>query len=186
MTTFVNPAMMAEPFDMSGRTLTVPANSVGQSAVAAGVVVQVVSAITGAVATGTGTISFADSVPTSTAGNEYLTATITPKGASNILIVDVSVILSTSFVGTTAMTALLFRDAGTSAIAAGTQLSPAANSPVTVSFRFQTTAVSLSATTFRVRGGASGAGTTTFNGNAGTRGLGGVLCSSIVITEVKA
>jgi hypothetical protein len=46
------------------------------------------------------------------------------------------------------------------------------------------TAGTIIATTFKVRVGCSGAGTTTFNGVAGGRIFGGVMASSITITEV--
>lgn len=182
----VSPAMLAEPFDMSGRTFTPPAGSVGAAALAAGLVLQTVYQQTGALATGTIVLPFDDTIPQSSEGNEYLTATIVPLYASSVLQVDVSIVLASSFAGTTAMSAALFRDSGASALAAGTMLSPSANSPMTISFRHRVSAGSTVATTFRVRGGSSGAGTTTFNGNAGARGFGGVMASSITITEIKA
>jgi hypothetical protein len=40
-------------------------------------------------------------------------------------------------------------------------------------------------TTFKVRAGNSEAGTTTFNGVSGARLYGGVIVSSITITEIK-
>jgi hypothetical protein len=43
-----------------------------------------------------------------------------------------------------------------------------------------------SATTFKVRIGAVTSGTITFNGIGSARKLGGVLASSITITEIKA
>lgn len=41
------------------------------------------------------------------------------------------------------------------------------------------------ATTFKVRIGGTSAGATTFNGSGGGRKLGGVMASSITITEIK-
>jgi hypothetical protein len=151
-----------------------------------GDIIQQVHTQSGTSATGTTQIPFDNTIPQITEGNEYMTRAITPTNASNILLIDVSIILSSNFVGTTTITAALFRDSTANALAAGTQLSPAANSPMTVSFRHRMTAGSTAATTFRVRGGTSGAGTTTFNGNAGAGALGGVLASSITITEIKA
>ncbi len=140
---------------------------------------------TGAVLTGTTPIPFDDTIPQITEGNEYMTLAITPTDASSILEIDVCIVLSSNFVGTTAIAAALFRDSGAGALAAGTQISPSANSPMTINFRHRVAAGSTSPTTFRVRGGTSGAGTTTFNGNAGARALGGVMASSITITELR-
>jgi hypothetical protein len=151
-----------------------------------GDIVQQVITQTGALATGTTILPFDNTIPQITEGNEYMTRAITPLNASNILLIDVHAVLSSNFAGTTAITAALFRDSTANALAAGTQLSPSANAPMTVSFRHRMVAGSTAATTFRVRGGTSGAGTTTFNGNAGAGVLGGVLASSITITELKA
>lgn len=150
-----------------------------------GDLIQTVNTQTGAVATGTTQLPFDDTIPQITEGNEYMTASITPTDVSSILEIDVVCTLSSNFAGTTAMVAALFRDSTANALAAGTQLSPGANSPMTISFKHRVVAGSVSATTFRVRGGSSGAGTTTFNGNAGTRALGGVMSSSITVKELK-
>ena len=42
-----------------------------------------------------------------------------------------------------------------------------------------------SSTTFKVRAGGQNAGTTTFNGNVSARKYGGVLLSSLTITEIQ-
>ena len=56
---------------------------------------------------------------------------------------------------------------------------------VFVTFTHYMTAGTTSATTFKVRAGADGAGTTTTNGGAGMgRFFGGVMASSITITEI--
>lgn len=163
-----------------------PLTLVPTSMMDTGAVVQSVSTQTGAVATGTTILPFDNTIPQITEGNEYLTRSITPTDAANILQIDVSVVLASNFAGTTALVAALFRDSTANALAAGTMISSSANAPVTISFRHRMVAGSVSATTFRVRCGSSGAGTTTFNGNAGTGALGGVMASSITITEIHS
>lgn len=220
MTTFLTPAMTAEPFDMSGRTLTLPAAGTGTAAIAdgavtlpklpagvftadatgrakfaagfidhalvpAGTVVQQVGNQTGAVATGTGTYSLADSAPTTSGGTEFLTQAITPRATSNILLIDTVLFLSNSL-GAGTFIAGLFQDSGANALAAGAQV--VANSGVVVglAFRHRMTAGTTSSTTFRVRAGLSAAATVTLNGSLGSRLFGGVFASSISIMEVKA
>jgi hypothetical protein len=84
------------------------------------------------------------------------------------------------------MTAALFQDSTASALAATTAYALTAVGAVLLTFTHYMTAGTTSATTFRVRAGGSNAGTTTFNGSSGARLLGGVMASSITITEVKA
>ena len=151
-----------------------------------GSTLQVVSTQTGEVATGTTTIPFDDTIPQITEGNEYLTCSITPTLSTSILQVDVTVTLMSNIAGTPALIAALFRDSGVSALAANTVISPTANSPMIVTIRHRVAAGSTSATTFKVRAGANNAGTTTFNGTGGLRLFGGVIASSITITEIKA
>jgi hypothetical protein len=54
-----------------------------------------------------------------------------------------------------------------------------------VKFRHKITAGTTSEITFKVRSGPSSAATVTFNGYGGNRYLGGVMASSITITEVQ-
>lgn len=139
---------------------------------------------TGAVATGTTAMpGISDSVPTSSQGDQYLSATITPKSASSTLIIDVHMELAGSVGGF--LQAALFQDAGASAIASmilsnvGT-----ANVPFIMSFRHKLVAGGTAATTFKIRAGLDRAGTTTFNGSSATRIGGGTMASSITITEI--
>lgn len=55
--------------------------------------------------------------------------------------------------------------------------------PAQIIFNHIMTAGTTSATTFKVRCGGNAAGTTTFNGQATARKYGGVMASSIQITE---
>lgn len=149
-----------------------------------GKVVQVVNTQTGAVATGTTVIPFDNSIPQNTEGDEYMTLAITPTSATNKLKIDV-VFFGTSS-QTNWITVALFQDSTANALAAF------ANFQVTVTagnnsvFSHYMTAGTTSSTTFKVRAGrdASAAGTVTFNGQSGGRIFGGVMASSITITEI--
>ena len=151
----------------------------------AGDVVSVVSTQTGAVATGALTIPLDDTIPQITEGNEFMTLAITPASATNILQIDVVMALSNSS-GAGTMIAALFQDATANALACEAQV--VANSSVLLNLKFthRMVAGTTSATTFRARAGFSVAATTTFNGATSARLFGGVLSSSITITEIKA
>lgn len=189
MTTLVSAAMTAA--DLATQAELDAVSSVANAANTAagqklvGDVVQMVHASTGAVATGTTTIPLDDTIPQITEGTEFLTAAITPTNASNILQIDVVLSLSNS-AGAGTMIAALFRDATANALACGAQVQ--ANSGVLTQVRIthRVTAGSTAATTFRVRAGFSTAATVTLNGALGARLFGGVIVSSITITELRA
>lgn len=155
----------------------------GGNLTVSGRVAQVVSTVTGAVATGTTQIPFDDSIPQNTEGDEYMTRTITPTNAASKLVIDIVIHLASSVAGSNDISAALFKDAGAGAIAsaAGRTVAPA----TVVALRFQHVIVAggTAEQTFKVRGGCAASGTTTFNGVSGGRLHGGVLASSIVITE---
>lgn len=137
---------------------------------------------TGAVATGTTVIPPDDTIPQITEGDEYMTLAITPKSASSRLRIDVNWNGGHSAVSKIHIVAL-FRDAGANALASDMESQGVQNGLVNIMFTHNMPSPGTGATTFRVRAGASVAGTTTFNGNAGGRLLGGVMASSITITE---
>ena len=147
-----------------------------------GKVVQVVRYQTGAVATGSTIIPQDDTIPQNTEGDQYMTCTITPTSASNTLRIDVVAYLVHSVSGFE--TAALFQDNIVSALAVGTVANYYTAIPTPIKFTHFMTAGGTSATTFKVRGGAPVAGTTTFNGASGARLFGGVMASSIAITEI--
>ena len=157
----------------SGRAITPP---LGSS-------VQVVNTQTGAVATGITSIPNDDTIPQNTEGDEYMQLAISPKNASNFLIIDVVVVLANSAVNFIA--AALFKDSIADALAVAWQNIAVINYVVTVNFRHYMVAGTTSSITFKVRAGGVAAGTTTFNGISGARKFGGVMSSSITITEIK-
>lgn len=174
----ITATMLASTLDLSGKTLTMPPNGSR-----AGEVVQVVNSTSGAVATGTTVLPLDDTIPQNTEGDEYMTLAVTPKAATNKLKIEVTVVLASSAGGTLA--AALFQDSTAGALAVvGTRVDTT-GSLYTLSFTHYMAAGTTSATTFKVRCGNSAAGTVTFNGVAAGREYGGVMSSSITITEIK-
>lgn len=157
---------------------------VANADVAAGFVVQVVNVQSGAVATGTTVIPNDDTIPQNTEGNEVMTLAITPKSATNKLKIDVVVNMGSGATGN--LIAALFQDTTANALAAQAVYTGSTNASVMLSFTHYMTAGTASATTFKVRIGCNNAGTVTFNGYSAARYMGGVMASSITITEIKA
>lgn len=164
--------------DFTGATVSGAYTATAANALA-GSVVQVVNYQTGALASGSTTIPDDDTIPQNTEGNEYMTLAITPKSATNKLRIDVV----GNFSGLTEVLAVaLFQDSTANALASTRNLIDSGNS-ITVSFIHYMTAGTTSETTFKVRAGVR-TGTTYLNGSS-TRKHGGVMASSITITEIK-
>lgn len=144
---------------------------------------QMVSTVTGAVATGTTTMPMDDTIPQNTEGDQYMTLAITPTNSTNKLEISVVVNYAHSAVGH--VTAALFQDTTASALAAADVVAQTADVLRVINFTHVMDAGTTSATTFKVRVGSESAGTLTFNGFSGARKLGGVLASSIVIKEIE-
>lgn len=140
----------------------------------------------GAVATGTTVIPFDDTIPQITEGDQYMTLAITPKSATSVLEITVTIHLANSQAGVHQLIAGLFQDATANALAVGSMHADSQNVTQCITFKHYMTSGTTSSTTFRVRGGGNAAGTTTFNGNNASREFGGVLASSIFITEWAA
>lgn len=149
-----------------------------------GQVVQVVNTQTGAVATGTTDIPVDDTIPQNTEGDEYMTRAITPTSATHKLKIDV--VMNCSHSQEAWLTVALFQDATANALAGARGYMITTTSGQCITFSHYMTAGTTSETTFKVRAGSGGAGTFTFNGSGGTRHFGGVLASSITITEIRA
>jgi hypothetical protein len=161
---------------------TIPNANGGTGVTSSDPVIQRVSTETGAVATGTTVIPWDDSIPQITEGNEYMTLSITPKNSSNILVIDV-IWNGASSNNSSIITAALFQDSTANALAAAQSSLVTANAGNPVIFRHIMTAGTTSSTTFRVRAGDTVGATVTFNGVSGARKYGGVMASSICITE---
>lgn len=148
-------------------------------------VVQVVNVQTGAMATGSTVMVLDDTIPQNTEGNEYMTLEITPKATTNKLKIDVVFNGGESTNTGNGFVIALFQDATAGALAAICTTEDAAGEVPDHSFTHYMEAGTTSATTFKVRAGVDN-GQTTFNGQNGARKMGGVLASSITITEYKA
>lgn len=150
-----------------------------------GKLIQEVSTTDSAVATGTTLMPTDDTIPQNTEGDEYMTRAITPNNTNNILVVDITMVLSNSAAPNDFVVALFQDSTANSLAAVGVTTSGAARVQV-VTLRHVMTAGTVIATTFKARAGCNLAGTTTFNGESGTRVYGGVAASSIVIREYVA
>jgi len=144
--------------------------------------VQWVNIQSGGVMTTSTAIPYDDTIPQKTEGMQVMAVTITPKSASNTLIIGTIAMLSVSTASQVCITAL-FQDSTTGALAAmsGT---PPINGTACIKMTHKMTAGTTSATTFKVRAGAT-TNTVTFNGGQGSRLFGGVVASSMTIYEVR-
>jgi len=148
-----------------------------------GQVVQAVHYQTGEFASGTTIIPLDDTIPQNTEGTQFMSASITPKDASNRLLIE-AVCLGAYSV-TTTLTGALFKDSDADALAASLVKGPG-NYFVPMVLRHEMAAGTTNQITFKVRIGGADAGTYSFNGLQGARVMGGVAASSLRITEIKA
>lgn len=157
-------------------------DSYSSPAGSSGKLAQVVNTQIGALATGGTLIPFDDTIPQNTEGTQFMSLAITPTNIANKLKIEVVIQLSNS--AGNWYTAALFQDAIANALAASIMYNATAGGGVLIVFTHYMTAGTISATTFKVRAGGAFAGTTTFNGNAGGRMMGGIMASSITISEI--
>ena len=156
--------------------------TIAASVLPAGSVLQVVNSQTGALATTTATISPDDTIPQITEGAQFLSLAITPISATSKLLFQIVLMVSTS--GANNVVVALFQGATANAIA-GTVTFPSLGNNNVCALNYFMTSGTTSSTTFTVRAGPGG-GTLTVNGNTSARLLGGVMYSSITITEIAA
>ena len=148
-------------------------------------VIQSVSGVTAAAATGTTIIPQDDTIPQQiTEGTEIVTCAITPKSATNKLRIAVVLHASVS-TDSRHLVLALFQDSTAGALAAASQWMPSNDKMGCISFVHVMTAGTTSATTFKLRAGPATATTMTVNGSGGARLFGGVLISGIYIQEIK-
>lgn len=146
--------------------------------------VQQVRAITGAVATGTTVLPVDDTIPQNTEGDQYLTLSITPKNASNMLVIECVFNYAGSVSSSPGMA--LFQDSTANALAAVWDSITGTSTASKLILTYYMPAGTTSATTFKIRAGLNTAGTLTFNGGSSARIFGGVMASSLIITEYSA
>ena len=160
------------------------------AAAGGGKLVQMVNTVTGAVATGTTTIPYDDTIPQSGEGVEFMTLAITPTNSSNKLRIDVVVNANNSSTSNQQLVCALFQDSTAGSLACSFQEADTGGSGAgwwgaTHNFTHYMAAGTTSSTTFKVRAGSAQSGTTTFNGVGGGRIGGGVAASSITIMEYE-
>lgn len=139
-----------------------------------------------AVATGTGTTPADDTIPQNTEGNEFMSQSITPTAAANMLRCFVGAFCANSASGANGISSALFRDSGADAIYSHVTSSAASGHAIVQ--RIETPlilAASTASTTFKWRVGGHTASTTTFNGSAGIRIHGASNKSTIAVEEIQ-
>jgi hypothetical protein len=175
--------------DFTGATVTGAYTATAENALT-GSAVQVVNIQTGDVATGTTLMPLDNSTPLYNEGDEFMTLSITPKSATNILKIDVVFNFSGSAANPN-VTIALFKDptGSDAAIAAvGKQSAVSSDRLEQLILTHYMIAGGVAETTFKVRAGSLASNTISFNGaiTPGTRVYGGICASSITITEIKA
>lgn len=127
-----------------------------------------------------------NTIPQNTEGKEFMSLSITPKSATNILVIEVLALTSNGN-ATQVHTAALFQDSTANALAAHAVFTDASTVvPKPLPLQHVMVAGTTSATTFKVRIGPHQLTTLTFNGNNGANILGAIPKSYIKITEYKA
>jgi hypothetical protein len=149
--------------------------------------IQQVSTAVVATSTGATTIPFDDTIPQITEGNEFITVTITPTSATNILEIQFDCTFAEEANNDSVLTVAIFQDASAGAkYAKPFVLGPtAAMDYYPASGVFRMTAGTTSATTIRLRAGLV-TGTVRINGSGGARKYGGVLASTMIVREVTS
>lgn len=146
-----------------------------------GVVVQEVSTIVTAYATGSTAIPLDNTIPQNTEGDQYMSLAITPKSATSTL--DIEVVFNAGITTSNTLIVALFQDATANALAvSSTTLITSATGCIVV--RHRMTSGTTSATTFKVRAGMNSASAVYFNGASAAQLFGGASASSITIREV--
>ena len=126
-----------------------------------------------------------DTIPQNTEGSEYITVTITPKSASNRLVIEACA-SALSVDGVRTVAGAIFQDSTANALAAAQITITAVNYMAPLSLRHEMAAGTTSATTFKFRLGPSSGGTAAINGTTSGRTLGGINAVRISVTEIAA
>jgi len=152
---------------------------------AVGTVLQVANYQRNDTITASATIPDDNTIPQISEGSQVLTLAITPKSATNKLLIRV--VVHMGLYGSTFIIAL-FQDSTASAIAAQREyLASVTTSELPLVLEYYMTAGTTSSTTFTVRAGTPGGGNWSLNKRGdGTSFLGGSIYSSITITEIQA
>lgn len=139
---------------------------------------------TGALATGTTTIPFDDTIPQNTEGDQYLSKAYTPASVANVLRLTAHLQLTYSIPAW--VTAALFQDSVASALVAVMAYVDLGTGGLWYRLEHEMLAGTVASTTFKARAGGNAAGTTNFNGQGGARIYGGVMNSFLTVEEIMA
>lgn len=146
-----------------------------------GKVLQVVNVQDNSGLSGSAVIPVDNTIPENTEGTEFLSLAITPTNAISKLIIEITLVHSSS--GISSSVVALFQDNVTDALASVIDTYIAVDNPIVTSFSHSIIAGTTSATTFKIRAGPS-FGSIDLNGSAFAT-LGGTIFSSMKITEVE-
>ncbi len=148
---------------------------------APGMVIQVQRTQLGTILNTAVDIPWDNTIPQNTEGAQAFAITFTPKFIGSLLKVDVVLNMSATSTGTSI--GALFRDVIANALAAGAAVLTAGQGSQ-VSFSYFMVTSSLTAIDFKARFGGASTGTVTLNGYNSLQKLGGVMASSMTITEI--
>lgn len=144
-------------------------------------IVNIITAASGTSATGTTAFPKDDSIPQNNEGDEFISASITPKNTKHRL--NIQVVLYGAVSAGGYVQAALFQDSTANALAAA-NCNAGSNQVVPLVINYDMEAGTTSSTTFKVRAGGT-SGTFTRNGESSGQFYGGVFLSTIRIVEYK-
>jgi hypothetical protein len=143
-------------------------------------VAQVVTAVSSTADSTTTDLPYDDTIPQNTEGKEHLTVAITPVSATSTLVIEVSAMVSVN--STDDFVAALFVDSTANAIYA-TAVTIGTDQVAHLHFSHVLSAGSTSARTYKFRYGANGSVTAYINRDAAGARFGGVIQSTMTVTE---
>lgn len=160
---------------IAGSTMTVSGTS--------GRVVQIVYAQYSDVITGSTSMPADDTIPQSTEGFEVMTATITPRYTDSYILISGTAHLNNPV--SSSMTAAIFRNSETDAIAVSTAWVSSGTQILSFPLSHVDVVTGAGAITYAVRVGINNVGTVTFNGYDSGRQFGTIPKSRLILQEVR-
>lgn len=144
--------------------------------------IQTIWNTSGAVATGTTTVPFDDTIPQNTEGDQYFSTAITANSPCNLARIRSRLNFCNSTLAWQITS--IFQDSTANALKTGYTLNVSTNYGMQVLVEHLMLFATGSTTTFKLRSGAHTASTTTLNGQAGGRLFGGVSDSFLCVEEI--
>lgn len=157
-------------------------NKLKRATITVGKVLQQVVSTSSARTTTTAVTPIDDTIPQSTEGAEFMTVSITPSNANNLLLIEIDAQLEVTTANAYVIMAL-HKNSDADALAAVAEfIVSGAQAPITL--RHRMTAGTTSSITFKMRAGTNTGSTLALNSFNGARVFGGVSASIMVITEI--